>query len=45
MKSFIFEVKNKDGSISTSYEEEITEEQEKELRRVIYKIVKENDGR
>lgn len=42
MKTFIFIVKNADGTISTNYEEEITEKQEKELRVMIYKFVKEN---
>lgn len=42
MKTFTFIVKNKDSTISTSYEEEITEQQERELRVMIYKYVKEN---
>lgn len=42
MKTFTFIVKNRDGTISTNYEEEITEEQEKKLRVIIYKFVKDN---
>ena len=42
MKTFAFIVKNKDGSVSTNYEEEITLKQEKELRVILYNYVKEN---
>lgn len=43
MLTFTFIVKNQDGSLHTSYEEELTEKQVSILRAIIYKMVKDND--
>ena len=40
MKTFTFIVKNEDGSIHTNYEEELTDEQARALRVIIYQFVK-----